>query len=327
MDFSNDYFKTEVREGFEIPSMLKRAWAATMEVLEVIDSVCKANNIRYFAAYGTLLGAIRHKGFIPWDDDIDLFMLRETYERFIKISKQALPAGFVLAGMYSNSDRLQRACYVPQARVIADETLWNFNEYMKKFHGFPYQRIGIDIFPLDKFSENPDTVKLQKLLIPEIVKVLRDWDKLEKAGLLEKRIANIETMSGVKVPRDGTATNFLWRLEDAIVSLAHKENTELCSDIFHYAVGYENRKFPIKSFEQSIELEFEGFKLPVPAGYEEVLTNIYGDYKKPVRNAAGHDFPFYAHMEAELIKQIKATGFTGSVEEFCDAVANGRLRV
>lgn len=73
LEFSADYFKTEVRDGFEIPAMMKRAWAAQMEVLHVVAGVCKNNGIRYFADGGTLLGAVRHKGMIPWDDDILIY--------------------------------------------------------------------------------------------------------------------------------------------------------------------------------------------------------------------------------------------------------------
>ena len=85
LEFSADYFKTEVRDGFEVSSMMKRAWAAQMEVLHVVADVCNKNEIRYFADFGTLLGAVRHKGMIPWDDDIDICVVREEYNRLIEI--------------------------------------------------------------------------------------------------------------------------------------------------------------------------------------------------------------------------------------------------
>ena len=71
MQFTQDFFKPEIREGFEIPAMMKRAWAAQMEVLQVVADICEENSLQYFADWGTLLGAVRHQGFIPWDDDID----------------------------------------------------------------------------------------------------------------------------------------------------------------------------------------------------------------------------------------------------------------
>ena len=124
MQFTQDFFKPEIREGFEIPAMMKRAWAAQMEVLQVVADICEENSLQYFADWGTLLGAVRHQGFIPWDDDIDICLKREDYNHLVSILPQQLPHGFVMAGMYAGTKRLQMAAEVPQLRVMADETLW-----------------------------------------------------------------------------------------------------------------------------------------------------------------------------------------------------------
>ena len=94
MEFPEDFFKKECRCGFEVPEMMKRAWAAQMEVLEVVGKVCEKHHLQYYADWGTLLGAIRHKGFIPWDDDIDVGMLRPDYDRFVQLAKNELEAPF-----------------------------------------------------------------------------------------------------------------------------------------------------------------------------------------------------------------------------------------
>ena len=113
MEFPQNYFCAEVRDDFEIPAMMKRAWAAELEVLSVIADVCERHHLQYFADYGTLLGAVRHKGFIPWDDDIDICMLREDYMELIRVLPEELPQGFCMAGMYAREKRLQMAAYVP----------------------------------------------------------------------------------------------------------------------------------------------------------------------------------------------------------------------
>ena len=77
MTFNNTYFEDEVRDGFFVPSEIKRAWVAELEVLSEIDKICKKHNIQYFADRGVLLATVRHEGFILWDDDLDIVIKRE----------------------------------------------------------------------------------------------------------------------------------------------------------------------------------------------------------------------------------------------------------
>ena len=82
LQFPDSYFEDEVRDGFYVPSMIKRAWATAMDVLCEVDRICCKYNIKYYAEWGTLLGAVRHAGFIPWDDDLDIGMMRTDYRKF-----------------------------------------------------------------------------------------------------------------------------------------------------------------------------------------------------------------------------------------------------
>ena len=102
IDFPEDYFKTEIRDGFEITSMMKRAWAGQMEVLQTIREICERHNILWFADYGTLLGAVRHKGFIPWDDDIDVFMLRDDYNKLARIAPAEIQSPYFFQNVYTD---------------------------------------------------------------------------------------------------------------------------------------------------------------------------------------------------------------------------------
>ena len=78
------FFEEEIRCGYTVSAAMKRVWSIQLELLAVFQRVCREQGLRYFAAGGTLLGAVRHGGYIPWDDDIDLVMLRADYERFLK---------------------------------------------------------------------------------------------------------------------------------------------------------------------------------------------------------------------------------------------------
>ena len=96
----------------------------------------------------------------------------------IRVLPEELPQGFCMAGMYAGEKRLQMAAYVPHLRVMADERMWNINTYMQRFHGFPYQRIGIDIFPMDYVPRDPELSQLQKKIVETGIALLRDWEQL-----------------------------------------------------------------------------------------------------------------------------------------------------
>ena len=98
------YFDDEVREGFFVSSMMKRYWAAQIKVLSEIDRVCRKHDIRWFADCGTLLGAVRHGGMIPWDDDMDICMLRKDWLRFFEIAKDELPEDYGVLTLQSESE-------------------------------------------------------------------------------------------------------------------------------------------------------------------------------------------------------------------------------
>ena len=91
MIFPHSFFEDEIRCDFLIPSMVKRTWAAQMEILADLDEACRKNGFEYFAEWGTLLGTVRHAGFIPWDDDMDICMKRRTMTALREMSQYIFP--------------------------------------------------------------------------------------------------------------------------------------------------------------------------------------------------------------------------------------------
>ncbi len=327
MEFEDSFFKKEVREGFEISSMMKRAWAAEMEVLSVIDAICKKHGITWFADFGTLLGAVRHNGFIPWDDDIDICLVRDEYQRLLRVLPEELPRGFVIAGMYAKESRLQEAARIHQLRIIADETLWDFNDYMRYFHGFPYQRIGIDIFPVDFLPKDKEEEKILKEILKFGFVTVQNWDRWKEEGVLIDRIDNLEKICNVPIPRDGSEYNYIWKLMDSVSMLYKKEDSDYMAEMIFY-VEEDSYRMKKEWYESEVFLPFEnGLSIPVPIGYKDILTGYYGDYMKPSRVGADHSYPFYGNMEEELEKQVRAVGFKGTIEDFCKEVSEGLLSV
>ena len=317
MYFPKEFFREEVRDGFTVSEMMKRAWAATLEVLEVIDNVCKEHDIKWSIMYGTLLGAVRHKGFIPWDDDIDIAMLREDFDKFFRVANEgALPPGFVVAGKYAKEERLQKASEVMQSRVMADEEYWGLNNYMNRFHYFPYPRIGIDIFatdniPKDKKFRNLITTNLQR-----VTHVATCFEEIVVSGELENKLQDIEKECKVKLPRDGSLKNELWLLADEICRSCPKEDSDYVGGMLGYMLN-PKQKYKREWFEDLVEYQFEHITLPGPRNYDGVLSAQFNDYMTPVKMSGGHDYPFYKNQEEEFERMLRDSGVDVDATTFC----------
>ena len=112
MRFSHKFYEDEIRCDFLIPSMVKRTWAAQMEILADLDSGCRKCGLSYFAEWGTLLGTVRHAGFIPWDDDMDICMKRKDYMYLIDNVSSVLPGDYSVVSYRSNRDFKQMLCRI-----------------------------------------------------------------------------------------------------------------------------------------------------------------------------------------------------------------------
>ena len=148
LKFDNDFFNTEVREGFEISSMMKRAWAAQMEVFQVVSDICNRNGIRYFADFGTLLGAVRHKGMIPWDDDIDVMLPRKDFDKMIEVIKRDYSDKYSIANVETMKNYpLMTTRIMMKGTTFIEEPLKNIKCDLGIF---------LDVYPLDNISDDEE---------------------------------------------------------------------------------------------------------------------------------------------------------------------------
>ena len=326
MRFPKSFFEEETRDNFVITPMMKRAWAAELEVLDVIRVVCDKHDIPWYAMYGTLLGAIRHKGFIPWDDDIDICMTRDDYMRFLKVAPQSLPDGFVISGIYGDSPRLWEANNEPQGRVIADELKFTLPEYMNYFHAFPYLRIGVDIFPIDNLPSDPQKqLELSKKII-DLQRIAQNWADLKKTNQLSPRLSRYEKELGISFNKEDEIESrheILCAVDQYAYSVPASESNGIGNILYSQPPASEKgfSGFPKMEkdwFGDGEEWPFESVTIRVPNEPHLVTAEVYGqDYMTPKPFTGLHDYPFYKTQEEAFAKMWAESGNKSTVEEFC----------
>lgn len=247
-----------------------------VDELKVIDEFCDKNNLTYFILYGTLLGAVRHKGFIPWDDDIDIVMPRKDYEVFVKTFNN-FNKNYSVIDSFSS-----KKYYLPFAKVIDNNTILIENINVKFDIG-----LYIDIFPLDNI---PDDVLKRKQLFKKIDK----YNKLRncKYMLFGKNVLKNVAKALVKIILLPISANYISRMTER---LSQKYNNIETNDV-GVVIGLKNSTFKKELFHSSCKLEFEGYLFNAPMKYDEILKISYGNYMElpPIeKRVTHHSFKVY----------------------------------
>lgn len=294
MKIPQTYFEDEVREGFYIPCMMKCAWAAQLEILDDITKLCRKNNLSYFAVYGTLLGAVRHGGFIPWDDDMDICMTRPDYERFCALAEKELPEGYSVLEIHRETEWDEIF-----ARVVNAKGIHFDKPFLEKFHGFPYVA-GVDIFPLDYLA--PDENELQFLIslmepIQMCVNMLDD-ESVDKKEL-EEQVCSIEEMCKVKFNRTGSLKNELFKLFGRLCSLYGEAEADRIGMTPDW-IRKPKMRWPKEYFTETVLLPYECAEISVPIAYYDILKGIFGEYMRISQDGGMHNYPFYKKQEKIL---------------------------
>ena len=251
-----------------------------LNMLVFIDKICKESNLRYFLCGGTLLGAVRHHGFIPWDDDIDIFMPRPDYERFIELIKDSEEYKLL-----ANTDK----DYYYNFGKLVDKRTAMIERGNESISGMG---VYIDIFPLDGMPNNED----------EAVK------HIEKIDRIRHRITSFSIGKPHFRKNIGILlVNWFYYITNKMTSIQaeQKKYIELAkqyaydSSEFVYATGGAYKKkdiFPRAWLSEGAELMFEGVKFRVPTEYDKYLKRLYGDYMElpPVEKRVSHHH-FVAH--------------------------------
>ena len=277
MTSRENFLEPETRDGVEVSAELKAVWKKLLDLLEEFIRICDKYDLRYCADGGTLLGAIRHKGFVPWDDDIDVSLPREDFKRFLEIAQSELRHPYFMQYTTTDPEHSQAYACLRNVETAAIDTVWTKGK--RRF----CMGIGIDIFPIDYL---PDDARVQKMLRKNrmILRVLAHAQRRIWKGLFERLVDSV-----FKVIYRCIGVSRLVKMRDANFGAFSKDECERCSNIA-FNLGKNRAIWPKEIYDTRLMVPFEYLNVAVPVGYELYLGKVYGkDWRTPIRGRGDHD--------------------------------------
>lgn len=299
----DDMIRYQEGEGFyltpEDPAM-HLVHAIQMELMLTVDALCRKHNIKYFLVFGTLLGAVRHGGFIPWDDDVDIAIMRKDYDRFLKLVEEELdPERYHL--QYAGRDpRIP----IPYAKVRAKAT-----KFMEQGRVYPDNESGIfiDIFALDNMPDAPFLRQMQKFSY-----FTTHFPRRVKYDGYSSKIALLQMLYDVRAKADG---HRLWQSNVRSMTRYGADNCKMLIAFPSARADYDSSYIMRDDLLPTVDIDFCGHALMAPGKYEGVLTKEYGDYMSLPRpdQRRGHflnrleiDMDFWSETIEQYLPAVQA---------------------
>lgn len=295
MNYISNIQQDEIRAGFLVTTDRKKAWNKMLELLVEIDRICKKHSIKYFAEGGTLIGAARHKGFIPWDDDLDISMLRPDYEKFKQVADQELKAPLTISSAYNSGEVLTIL------KVMDEETT-----AIEDIDDQRQQGIFIDIWPLDDILDGSNRVQAVWDIRQSLIRAI-----MNPEGLMA------EMKNGLQCK---PSNDFIRQFMTLPVLDRFKEYETFCANHFGESenIGYQFSKImgikgnlKLKYYRDVVYLPFESVEIPVPVDYEKVLEAEFGNWRKFVRARSFHELQYmstdvsYKEIQGKVKHELK----------------------
>ena len=275
------FFEEEVRCGYTVSKEMKEVWAVELDLLNELLRVCKKYDIPITASGGTTLGLIRHKGFIPWDDDIDMFLLRKDYDRLCEVAKEEFKEPYFFQTEYTDPGSFRRHAQLRNSLTTAirkDE----------KNEGDFNQGIFIDIFPEDVVIDDEKLFNEQKERAHKLINKAKYYYKFSDAyKYRSKSFGNTLRHIRALIHNKIKPYNEIYREFEEECAKYNDKKTEYVSALSFF---FERPDFytPYDYFDDIIWLPFEMIEMPVGRDYLKVLEIQYGNWQTPLQVGSNH---------------------------------------
>lgn len=291
LEIPDSFYREEVRSGYTVSSKMKGVWAVELDLFNQLDNICKKYNITYYADGGTLLGAVRHHGFIPWDDDMDFIMYRKDFEKLCKVSSELKYPYFFQT---EETDPGSLRCH-GQLRNSSTTGMLKLEKNRK----YPFnQGIFIDIFPIDNVPNNKNEwQKFSRRLITWKGRARSYYDCNHN---IKSNVSNLDIKQILKEPAKKIYYGMLWHKyhekNPYYVKYMHevtKYDNKETDQVMDLAFGDQFSPLNKKNIGVPKYLTFEWMQMPVPQNSEQILTDYYGDWRIPVKGENSHGGCFF----------------------------------
>ena len=267
--------ESEWRGDYQVSSEMKKIWLVELDLLRELIRVCQEHQLRCWIDGGTLLGAVRHQGFIPWDDDIDVCMPRPDYDQLIALGPQAFKEPYFLQSAYTDVDYFAGHAQLRNSETAAIRPSASFNPFN--------QGIFIDIFVLDGVPETEESRR-------NVWREVRRTQHFLKAKNLNVLVSGRWLQGFRKWRAQRAVTRYGWaniyrKAEDLLRATPFETSEKVAEISFSsYDIVLDRH-----IFDATVWLDFEDMKVPAPAGYDLLLRTQYGDnYMTPIKAPSYH---------------------------------------
>ena len=298
MKFEREFFYDEVRDGFYIPGIMKRAWGAGLTILSEIDRICNQYDIPYYAAAGTLLGAVRNGQCIPWDDDIDIMMLRKDYDKFKEVLKDELAKELSFNTLETQEHHYSFFTTISTQGVDVHSGL------LRKYQEYPFMA-SVDIFVIDELSEKPEEEQRRRRVLMGFLAILNRLKKNpEKDDMFQEELKKLENLISAHFDRDLPLERQLYKeIEKELIKYNGKAGKRLTC--IPWYILHEDYSYPKRVFEKRKRVPFYTGSLPIPEGYDVILRAEFGEYHRKVRADGAHNYPYFKKFKGMLQQHFK----------------------